>query len=117
MGWTTLPHPARSPDQAPSIYHMFGPVKDALCGRHLADDNELKVFMMCFKIKAGYFPTLVFLLNVGKSMLKMTKTLWKNSLIIAKDKRIIHVNFTVITITFSEEKNGSITFVPALITA
>jgi histone-lysine N-methyltransferase SETMAR len=42
MGWTVLPHPAHSPDLAPSDYHMFGPVKDALRGCHFADDNELK---------------------------------------------------------------------------
>jgi hypothetical protein len=42
MGWTVLPHPAHSPDLAPSNYHQFGPVKDALFGCHFANDNELK---------------------------------------------------------------------------
>jgi histone-lysine N-methyltransferase SETMAR len=40
--WTVLPHPAHSPDLASSNYHLFGPVKDALCGCHYADDTELK---------------------------------------------------------------------------
>jgi hypothetical protein len=44
------------------------------------------------------------LLNTGKSMLKMMKTLWKNSLIIAKDIQILHVNFIVIALIFPEEK-------------
>jgi hypothetical protein len=35
---------------------------------------------------------------------KMTETFWKNSFIIAKDIQIIHVNFIVIAVTFSEKK-------------
>ena len=27
-GWTVLPHPAYSPDLAPSDFHIFGPLKD-----------------------------------------------------------------------------------------
>jgi hypothetical protein len=52
------------------------------------------------------FTTLVYsvLLNVGKSVLKMMKTSWRDSLIIAKKNvRIIQVSVTVITITFSEK--------------
>jgi hypothetical protein len=43
--------------------------------------------MMCSEVEARNFTTLVYsiLLNVGKSVMKMIKTLWKNSLIIAKD--------------------------------
>jgi hypothetical protein len=41
-GWTVAPHPAHSSGLAPSNYHLFGPVKDPLRGRHYADDNELK---------------------------------------------------------------------------
>jgi hypothetical protein len=42
---------------------------------------------MCSEIEAGHFTTLVhsILLNVGKSVLEMMQTLWKNSLTIAKD--------------------------------
>jgi histone-lysine N-methyltransferase SETMAR len=42
MGWPLLSQPAHSKDPAPSHYHLFGLVKDALRGRHFADDNELK---------------------------------------------------------------------------
>jgi hypothetical protein len=42
MGLTVLSQPAHSPDLAPSDYHLFGPVKDALRTRHFADDSELK---------------------------------------------------------------------------
>jgi hypothetical protein len=78
---------AHSPDLAPSNYHLFGPVRDALCGCHFADDYKLKeVFVMCYVVKTGNFTTLVYsvLLNTGKSVLKIMKTLWKNTLIIVK---------------------------------
>jgi hypothetical protein len=41
-GRTVVPHPAHSPDLAPSNYHLFSPVRDALRGRHFADYSELK---------------------------------------------------------------------------
>jgi hypothetical protein len=68
--------------------------------------NFLVLFVVCNAVKADNFTTLVHsdLLNVGKIVLEMTKALWKNSLIIAKDLRIIHVNFVVISITFYEKK-------------
>jgi hypothetical protein len=33
------PHPPYSPDLAPSDFHLFGPLKDALRGRRFADTN------------------------------------------------------------------------------
>jgi hypothetical protein len=61
----------------------------------------------CSKVEAGNFTTHAYnvLLNIGKSVLKMMKTLWKNSLTNAKDVGIIHVNFVVIAVTVFEEKN------------
>jgi hypothetical protein len=44
-------------------------------------------------------------------VLKIMKTLWKNTLIIVKAVWIIYVNFIVIAITFSEKKIGSTTFI------
>jgi hypothetical protein len=60
---------------------------------------------MCSEVEAGNFTTLVYsiLLIVGKIVLEMMKTLQKNSLIIAKDVRIILVSFTVIAIKISKE--------------
>lgn len=42
FNWETLRHPPYSPDLAPSDYHLFGPMKDALRGRHFptAEDAE-----------------------------------------------------------------------------
>jgi len=34
LGFTVLEHPAYSPDLAPSDYHLFGPLKDALTFWH-----------------------------------------------------------------------------------
>jgi hypothetical protein len=38
FGWTVLPHPPYSPDLAPSDFHLFGPMKDGLCGQHFPDN-------------------------------------------------------------------------------
>jgi hypothetical protein len=35
-------HPARTPDLALTDYHLFGPVKDVLLGRHSANVDEMK---------------------------------------------------------------------------
>jgi hypothetical protein len=37
-----LPHPRRSPDVVLSHYHVFGPIKEALCGGRFACDVEVK---------------------------------------------------------------------------
>jgi histone-lysine N-methyltransferase SETMAR len=42
MGWSIPSNPDHSPDLAFSNYHLFGCVKDSLCGCHFAEDNELK---------------------------------------------------------------------------
>ena len=34
LGWTVVPHPPYSLDLAPSDFHLFGPMKDGLCGQH-----------------------------------------------------------------------------------
>jgi hypothetical protein len=49
--------------------------------------NGNKVLVMCSEVEAGNFTFLVHsvLLNVGESVLKLTETSWKNSLILEKD--------------------------------
>ena len=39
LDWEVLEHPAYSPDLAPSDFHLFGPLKNALRGRFAADDE------------------------------------------------------------------------------
>jgi hypothetical protein len=71
---------------------------------------------MCPEVEAGNFTTVVqsVLVNVGKTVLKMAETLWKNSFIIAKDVWTKNVNFVVIAITFSEKKR-MLYFIPLVL--
>jgi histone-lysine N-methyltransferase SETMAR len=41
FGWTVLPHPPYSPDLVLSDFHLFGPMKDGLCGQHFPDDTVI----------------------------------------------------------------------------
>jgi hypothetical protein len=43
MQWEVLPHPAYSTDLAPSDFHLFGPLKEALVGT----DLELTKYFLC----------------------------------------------------------------------
>ena len=42
LKWQLLPHPAYSPNLAPSNFHLFGPLKDPLIGRRFGCESELK---------------------------------------------------------------------------
>lgn len=42
LRWELLPHPAYSPDLAPSDYHLFGPMKKSLRGHHFSCLTEVK---------------------------------------------------------------------------
>ena len=42
LGFEQLLHPPYSPDLAPSDYHIFGPMKDALRGRKFSSDAEVQ---------------------------------------------------------------------------
>ena len=42
LGFTVWEHPAYNPDLAPSDYHLFGPLKDALRGRRFTSDKGVK---------------------------------------------------------------------------
>ena len=42
MGFELLQHHPYSPDLAPSDYHIFGPLKEALHGRRFTSDAEVK---------------------------------------------------------------------------
>jgi hypothetical protein len=107
MGWTVLPHPAHSPDLAHYDCHLFGPVPlRSLRGRYFAANNELKQsFRDVLRSRGGeFYNTGTQHINLGKSVLKMIWKMWKSSPVTATDVRIIHVNFIVIAIIFSEKK-------------
>ncbi|GFO03183.1 histone-lysine N-methyltransferase SETMAR, partial [Plakobranchus ocellatus] len=40
-GWEILPHPAHSPDLAPSDFHLFGPLKRHLGGMAFETEDDL----------------------------------------------------------------------------
>jgi histone-lysine N-methyltransferase SETMAR len=42
--WEVLPHPAYSPDLAPSDFHPIGPLKGALGGKGFRSDDEINFF-------------------------------------------------------------------------
>ena len=42
FGWTTVTHPPYSPDLAPSDYHLFGPLKEGVRGKHFISNQEVK---------------------------------------------------------------------------
>jgi hypothetical protein len=41
LGCTVLPHPPYSPDLAPSDFHLFGSLKDAISGKRFGGDDEV----------------------------------------------------------------------------
>ena len=41
LGWTVLPHLPYSPDLAPSDFHFFGALKDAIRGKRFESDDEV----------------------------------------------------------------------------
>ena len=42
LKFEVMGHPPYSPDIAPSDYHLFGPLKEALRGRRFTSDQEMK---------------------------------------------------------------------------
>ncbi|GFN75349.1 histone-lysine N-methyltransferase SETMAR [Plakobranchus ocellatus] len=40
-GWEILPHPAHSPDLAPSDFHLFGPLKRHLGGMAFETEDDI----------------------------------------------------------------------------
>jgi hypothetical protein len=54
MGGTVVPQPTHRPDMAPSDYHLFGLVEDALHGYILLMKmNRNKIFVTCSEAKQG----------------------------------------------------------------
>jgi len=50
-----LPHPPNNPDIAPSDYHMFGPLKEALHGCRFASDEVKNAMHMWLRSKPKNF--------------------------------------------------------------
>jgi histone-lysine N-methyltransferase SETMAR len=41
LGWTVLPHPPYIPDLAPSGFHLFGALKDAIRRKRFGSDDKV----------------------------------------------------------------------------
>lgn len=48
LGWATVPHPAYSPDLAPSDYHLFHSLKNHLRGQHYSNLDQVKAALAEF---------------------------------------------------------------------
>ena len=53
VGWIVIPHPPYSLDLAPSDFHLFGPMKDGLCGQHFPSYNAVVRAMKQWVTLAG----------------------------------------------------------------
>jgi hypothetical protein len=53
IGWTALPHPPYSPDLAPSVFHVFGPMQNRLCGQHFLDNDAVIAAVRKWVASAG----------------------------------------------------------------
>jgi hypothetical protein len=87
MGRIFLSHPADSQDLASSSYHLFGSVKDALCGRHFVDYNEVKQSfreVLRSRSKEFYNNSIQRLTQRWKICVENDRDFVENSLIVAK---------------------------------
>ena len=70
-GWEVLPHPPYSPDLAPTDFHLFRSLSNAMHGISFNNDAELKAWLMNFSSQNPVISAeeaLKTLLNVGKEV-------------------------------------------------
>jgi hypothetical protein len=83
LGFKVLDHPTYIPNLAPSDYHLFDPIKDALRGHRFTSDEEVKEAVhecLAAKSKTFFLQTSRSLRNAGTSVLKSTGTMFKNDI-------------------------------------
>jgi [histone H3]-lysine36 N-dimethyltransferase SETMAR len=82
LGWTTLPHPACSPDLAPSDYHLFGKLKEFLRGNHYGNVDDVKRGVQTWikQTPVAFFEkSIMDLVPRWQSALLVTETMLKNN--------------------------------------
>ncbi|GFO19770.1 histone-lysine N-methyltransferase SETMAR [Plakobranchus ocellatus] len=62
-GWEILPHPAHSPDLAPSDFHLFGPLKRHLGGMAFETEDDLIISGLLGNILCPISPSEVVICN------------------------------------------------------
>ena len=85
LGFMVLEHPAYSPDIAPSDYHRFGPLKDALRVRRFTSDEGVKEAVhewLAAQPKTFFGGASRSFWNAGTSVLQSTGTILKNYIIV-----------------------------------
>ena len=55
LNFEMLEHHPYSPDLALSEFHLFGPLKDTLRGRHFASDEQVKVVHVLLNTQPKFF--------------------------------------------------------------
>jgi histone-lysine N-methyltransferase SETMAR len=58
LGFELLPHPPNSPNLAPSDYHIFGPLKETLCGHKSGSHGHVQQAVqtwLCEQLKNFFF--------------------------------------------------------------
>ena len=81
LKFEVMTRPPYSPDLAPSDYHMFGPLKEALRGRRFTSDQEAKEAVLRGSLlnrKPSFRSASGNLCNDGPSTLKRKGTMLKN---------------------------------------
>jgi hypothetical protein len=58
MGWEVPPHPSYSLDLVPTIYYLFGFVKDQLCGRFETREAIQNAVHQCLQMAETEFSNL-----------------------------------------------------------
>jgi hypothetical protein len=54
LGWTVLSRPPYSPDLAPSDFHLFGALKDAIRGKRFGSDDEVIEEVKKWPVSRGF---------------------------------------------------------------
>jgi hypothetical protein len=94
---TVFPHPPCCPDFAPSDFHIFGLLKDAVRGLCSADDTELK--HSTYEKNRRFSKELCNQHTASRAKVERVKeTLWKINLGFVKDVPMMYLNVIVIVI-------------------
>jgi hypothetical protein len=111
--WTVVSHPLYTTDSALSDCQYFGPLKDALQGRHFADDDKLKQRAWGAPTGKDFTRETYSVPRKIKKASILQDTLCKNTLHFVKVVPIIYVNLAVSVIVVSANKETLLSYRPS----